>query len=40
MVENADGFRSALDQADLERGIRLQVIKEGSRRFIFLRSGN
>jgi serine protease Do len=38
-VEDARGFRSALDQADLKRGIRMQVMTDGYRRYVFVKSG-
>lgn len=37
-VTDAAGFRKALEDNDLKRGIRMQVMSEGSRRFVFIRS--
>jgi serine protease Do len=31
-------FRAAMDKADLAKGIRLQVMRDGARRFVFLRN--
>ncbi len=36
-VKNADDFRSAIKEADLKRGILLQVVSEGARRFVMLK---
>jgi serine protease Do len=37
-VADAAGFRKAIEDNDLKRGIRMQVMSEGSRRFVFIRS--
>ena len=31
-------FREAMSKADTAKGVRLQVMREGSRRFVFLKS--
>jgi len=36
-ITNANAFREALSKHDLKRGIRLQVISEGVKRFLFIR---
>lgn len=37
-IEDASGFRKTIQQADLKRGIRMQVMSEGYRRFVFIKS--
>lgn len=37
-IERAKDFRKAVEQADLQRGIRLQLLKQGYRRYVFLQS--
>jgi serine protease Do len=34
-IRNASDFRKALDKNDLSKGIRLQVVRDGARRFVF-----
>jgi serine protease Do len=38
-VLNASDFREAIAQADIAKGVRLEVIRDGSRRFVFLKGG-
>jgi len=38
-VRNARDFREAIAQADIAKGVRLEVIRDGSRRFVFLKGG-
>ena len=37
-VDNAKAFDETMAKHDLKRGIRLQVISEGNKRFLFIRS--
>jgi serine protease Do len=37
-VVNADGFLAALEQQDVSKGIRLQAMRDGVRRFVFIRA--
>jgi len=37
-VENADQFRTEMAKHDLKQGVRLEVITQGQRRFVFLQS--
>lgn len=37
-VTDAAGFRKAIEASDLERGIRMQVLSDGVRRFVFIKS--
>lgn len=37
-VKNAAGFREALEENSAERGIRMQVLNDGVRRFVFIKS--
>jgi serine protease Do len=36
-VSNLNGFRSALENADLTKGVRMQIKRDGVRRFVFLK---
>ncbi len=37
-VKNVQSFREVLDKADIAQGVRLQVVREGTSRFVFLKS--
>lgn len=37
-VTDADGFRDAVKNADISQGVRMQVISDGLRRFVFIKS--
>jgi serine protease Do len=39
VVGSVRDFRAAIEQADMSRGIRLQVMTDGARRFVFLKEG-
>jgi serine protease Do len=36
-VSSLNGFRSALENADLKEGVRMQIKRDGARRFVFLK---
>jgi len=38
-VRNIRDFREAMSKADTAKGVRLEVIRDGSRRFVFLKGG-
>jgi len=38
-VRNVRDFQEAMDQSDVSKGVRLQVMREGVRRYVFLKSG-
>lgn len=37
-VEDVSGFRDVLEEQDIEQGLRMQVMREGVRRFVFLKA--
>ena len=37
-VEDIREFRELISKEDLEKGVRMQVLRDGFRRFVFLRS--
>lgn len=39
-IKNVGDYRNAVSQIDSKKGIRMQVVRDGVRRFIFLRSAN
>jgi serine protease Do len=38
-VRDLKDYRDAMKNVDLKRGVRLQVMREGTRRFVFIRTG-
>ena len=39
-IANVSDYRSALEQFDSKKGIRVQIVRDGVRRFVFLRSNS
>lgn len=37
-IRNIRDFREAMSKADTAKGVRMQVMRDGSRRFVFLKS--